>query len=158
MNNTISEYLDASPHKVFLHLPCNDFVSRISSSLQDIKLDKQHVRTKALGRQWKDACKRSGKDMIESNSIVYRKIHRLSSANEKQMAKLFNLFEGPYVVIDLYNNIATISSLEDLQQRNEKCNKFEDFPLYPRETGTIVGRFQKDIIKEVVEFRMWEKI
>lgn len=66
----------------------------------------EQIRAKALGR--KIANKTIGKDIISNDSIVYRKIHSLSSANEKQVEKLFNLFEGPYIVTNICNNVVTI--------------------------------------------------
>lgn len=51
--------------------------------------------------------------------MAYRKVHRLGSASDKQISKLFNLFEGPYTVIGIYNNVAIIVSLENVQQRKE---------------------------------------
>lgn len=68
-----------------------------------------------------------GRDEIQINSIVYRKLLKRSSAMENQNAKLFNLYEEPYIVINIYRNVTPIISLDTVVQRKDNISNFKAF-------------------------------
>lgn len=45
---------------------------------------------------------KQGKGYIKQISLVYTRMHKLSLANDRQILKIFNLYEVPYVVISIY--------------------------------------------------------
>lgn len=68
-----------------------------------------------------------GKNRIEIGSLVYRKVHRLNSANDEEIAKLFNFFQVPYIVQSLNKNTATVQQPDDKIIRNENLDNLKVF-------------------------------
>lgn len=83
------------------------------SSLEIFEINHSQIRSKLLNRQIKKSYKTKGHDVITNNSLVYRKIIKLSSATNQEIVKFFYLFVGPYIVTKLDNNVATLISLDD---------------------------------------------
>lgn len=106
MNNTVSECHQEDPQQVVLNLPCNDFVSRVLKNFNNAYIGSQEIRKAALESQYKYRAK--GLNRLDIKNLVYRRIHTLNSALDYTIAKLFNLYEGPYVVININRNVATI--------------------------------------------------
>lgn len=53
LNNTVSEYHQATSQEIFLNFLCYDFVTHVLSSLQDTELFDSQIRTKVLNMQFK---------------------------------------------------------------------------------------------------------
>lgn len=121
INNTVSEYLEAAPHLVFLSLSCYDFVSRLLFN-QNGGIYNFKVRAEKFCRHAQGSNRTKGKNITRTNYIVYRKLHNLSSTSDKQITKLFNLREGLYIVKDMYPNLATIVFLT-IFNKGKKMNE-----------------------------------
>lgn len=76
--------------------------------------NKQPKLLRCIKRNYKP----SGKYVIQKGSLLYRKLQRLSSASEKQIAVLLNLFEGHHIVEEIHKNTITLQHLDD-----KKCRK-----------------------------------
>lgn len=56
---------------------------------------------------------------MNKGTIVSRKLHKLSKLADKQIAKMFRLYERPYLVTNVHNNAAELHRIVDGYKRKE---------------------------------------
>lgn len=64
-------------------------------------------------RVWNSKKKMSEGDTVKKGMLPFRRLHKLSSSEDKQIVKLFMLYKGPYLVVSVYNNVAEIHRVID---------------------------------------------
>lgn len=62
---------------------------------------------------------------MEKGMFLLRKLHKLSRLEDKRIFKLFILYEGPYVVSDVYNNVGEIQMVTDSTRHKENMDNIK---------------------------------
>uniref|UniRef100_A0A2S2R9P6 RNA-directed DNA polymerase n=1 Tax=Sipha flava TaxID=143950 RepID=A0A2S2R9P6_9HEMI len=143
MNNTIHSTTEYTPHHIIYGKPSTTSLERVlpfnlstsTESIQQIHMKVRRNTIKHLKKRKMIVDKGKIFPTYQPGQWILVKNHSLSSSHDKEISKLFDIYQGPYEIKAVYNN-----NTVDIKTNNSKfirCNFRNIRPYFPSKKESI---------------------